>query len=478
MASEQVDRELMKEWDLKYCLHQVSTAKELRNAIRYVERVDEHFIYYSDGSRVLDMMSGNFSCINGLRHPKVMEAVKQASNDFGFVGEGGTTNRYKARASKLLIEDILGKDNWAGGVRWVGSGSEAAELALQIARLHMNRPNVGTREWEYHGWTAGGDACSRIRFSAHNLCSAGEPVWVRDIPGKQGSSFVVPGHNCYRCSLGHRYPGCKMADGRLPCIHAAESIIRSVGVESVAAIITEVAYGTAALLPAPEYFPQLRQLTRDLGILWIDDEVLMGIGRLGSWFAYQAYGGATPDIMAVGKSISSSQLPVGGVVVSQEIAEFFRQNRWNTGGTFFAHPVVMAAVEANLDNMLQEGCIEKAIAVGQYLLPRLKDMEKRHKCVGQVSGRGCFWPVEMVKNRETREPFVKADRNTDAGGRLWSGWPSFTVTRKAAEKGVNIGPFPPNASIIAPNCTITRDLLDMACEALDYGLAAVDKKCD
>ncbi len=477
MVIEQVNRELMKEWDLKYCLHQVSTANELRKAIRYVERVDEHFIYYSDGTRMLDMMSGNYSCINGLRHPKVIAAIKQACDDFGFVGEGGVTTRYKARASKLLIEDILGPDKWAAAVRWVGSGSEAIEMALQIARLYMNRPNVVSREWEYHGWTAGGETCSHLRISAHNLCSAGEPRWVKDVPGKQGSSFVVPGHNCYRCSLGHRYPGCKTADGRLACINAVESMIRSIGVESIAAIITEVAYGTAALLPVEEYFPQLRQLTRDLGILWIDDEILMGAGRLGSWFAYQAYGGATPDIMCIGKNIISSQLPVGGVVVSKEIADFFGQDRWCTGGTFFALPVVMAAVEANLDLMIQEKCIEKAFNVGEYLLPRLKDMEKRHKCVGQVAGRGCFWAVELVKNRETREPFVKQDRNTDGGGRLWAGWPSFWVSRLAAEKGVNIGPFPPNTPILAPNCTITKDLLDMVCEALDYGLSGVDKKC-
>ncbi len=472
-----IDAELMKEWDLKYCLHQVSTATEIRRAIRYVDRVDEHFIHYSDGSRVLDMMSGNYSCINGLRNPKVMAAVKQACDDFGFVGEGGTTNRYKASASKLLMEDILGPDNWGGAVRWVGSGSEATELALQIARLYMNRPNVVTREWEYHGWTAGGDACTRLRFSAHNLCSAGEPRWVRDVPGKQGSAFVVPGHNCFRCSLGHRYPGCKMADGRLPCIKAVESMIRSIGAETVAAIITEVALGSGALLPAGEYFPQLRQLTRELGILWIDDEVLMGAGRLGSWFAYQAYGGAAPDIMAIGKSVSSSQLPVGGVVVNRDIAQFFGENRWNTGGTFFAHPVVMAAVEANLRTMLDENAIEKARRVGEYLRPRLMEMEKRHRCVGQVDGRGCYWVTELVKDRETRQPFVEADRNTDAAGRLWAGWPSFTVSRRAAEKGVNIGPFPPNAAVLAPNCTVTEDLLDMACEALDYGLEGVDKKC-
>ncbi len=478
MAEQEIDRELMKEWDLKYCMHQVSTFPELSKRIQYVERVDEQFIYFSDGTRMLDLMSGNYSCINGLRNAKVMAAVQRACEEFGFAPEGGMTNRYKAVASKLLIEDILGPDNWAGAVRWVCSGSEASELALQIARLHMNRPNVVTREWDYHGWTVGGDACSRLRFSAHNLCSAGEPRWVRDVPGKQGTALVVPGHNCYRCSLGHRYPGCKMADGRLACINAVESMIRSIGIESIAAIITEVVYGTGALMPAPEYFPQLRKLTRDLGILWIDDEIMVGAGRLGSWFAYQAYGGATPDIMCIGKNISSSQLPVGGVVVNKEIADFFGQNRWNTGGTFFAHPVVMAAVEANLEDMIQEKCVEKAFNVGEYLLPKLRDMEKRHKCVGQVAGRGCYWVVELVKNRETREPFIRHDRNTDGGGRLWSGWPSFTVSRKAAEKGVNIGPFPPNAAIIAPNCTIPKDLLDMACDALDYGLEAVDKKCD
>jgi len=98
MVRPDIDWESIKEWDLKYCLHQVSTAKEIRRAIRCVTKVDEHFIYYSDGTRVLDMMSGNYSCGTGLRNPRIAAAIKEACDDFGFAPEGGYTTRYKARA--------------------------------------------------------------------------------------------------------------------------------------------------------------------------------------------------------------------------------------------------------------------------------------------------------------------------------------------------------------------------------------------
>jgi taurine--2-oxoglutarate transaminase len=475
MVKQKISSKQIREWDLRYCLHPLFTEEEMPFVAQEVERVDENFIYYSNGTKVLDLVSGAISCSGGLWHPKVAAAIREAADNFGFAPEL-TPSRYKAIASKILMEDILGPDNWAGACRWVNSGSEAVEMALNIARLYTNRPNIITREWAYHGWTLGAGSCTQLRTLNHNLVPGKEPHWVREVP-KAGGFHVVPGHNCYRCSLGLRYPDCKTSQGPLPCIHVIESLIRSIGVETVAAIITEVTYGTAGIEPAPEYFPQLRQLTKDLGILWIDDEVLVGMGRLGDWFAYRVHGhGATPDIMTLGKGVISSQLPVGTVVVNKEIAEFLRQNRWALSGTFFAHPLVMAAVAANLERIIEEKTWENGARVGGYFGNKLRKLQESHKCVGQVAGRGCFWAVELVKNRETREPFVKEDRSADIDHLL--SWPTYVVYAKMAEKGVHAGALLPNTLVFAPNCTITKELADMACDAVDYGLTAVDKMCD
>jgi taurine--2-oxoglutarate transaminase len=476
MLKQELSWEQIKEWDLKYCLHPIYSAEELPWISRCVKKVDQNFIYWADGAKSLDLISGAMSCSGGLWHPKVAAAIKEAADSFGFAVELNPS-RYKAMASKILMEDILGPDKWAGACRWVNSGSEAVEMALQIARLYTNRPNIITREWAYHGWTLGAGSCTTLRTNADNVASAKDPVWVRDVPGKPGGFHVVPGHNCYRCSLGHRYPDCKTSDSRLPCINIIESMIRSIGAETVAAIITEVTYGTSGIEPAPEYVPQLRQLTKDLGILWIDDEVLVGMGRLGEWFAYRIHGhGATPDIMTVGKGVISSQLPVGAVVVSKEIAEFLAQRRWGLAATYFAHPLVMAAVVANLERIIEEKVWQNGAKVGRHFGDKLRKLQESHKCIGQVSGRGCFWAVELVKNRKTREPFVKEDRNADIGNIL--SWPTIAVYARMAEKGVMAGGILPNTLMFFPNCTITQELADMACEAIDYGLMAVDEMCD
>lgn len=476
MGTKEISWDQVKAWDQRYSLHPFLTPEEVAYGLRCVERVEEHFICLADGTKMLDLMSGCMSCSGGLSHPKVAAAIKDAADDFGFIGEMNPT-RHKAEACKILMEDILGPESWAGACRWTSSGSEATEIALQIATLYTNRPNIITREWAYHGWTLGAGACTRLRPVADTLTSTSEPVSVRDVPGKPGGFYVVPGHNCYRCSLGHTYPNCKMRDGRLPCVNVVESMIRAIGVNTVAAIITETAYGTAAIAPAEEYCSQIRQMTKKLGILWIDDEVLTGCGRVGAWFGYERYGqGATPDIMTIGKGVVSSQLPVGGVVVSKEIAEFLGRHRWALGVTYFAHPLAMAAVVANLKRLIEEKVVENAAKVGGYFGDRLRALQAKHKSVGLVSGSGCLWFIELVRNRETREPFVKEDRSADLGD--MSQWPTSAVYARMARKGVLAGGMVPNTVTLVPSCSITRELIDMACEAVDDGLTAADEMCD
>jgi taurine--2-oxoglutarate transaminase len=432
------------------------------------------YLIDKDGQKILDLLSGLISVNVGQRHPKVIEQIKKALDEYSYVWEVFTTP-YKAEAAKLIIEDILGPDNWAGRVRFVNSGSEANEEALILAKLYTNRPFIITRAMSYHGWTEGAGACSRIPAWRGTITSpkTKERRVVPTFPA--GGYFVAPPPFCYRCPFGHEYPDCKV-DGRVACISATEDLILSLGPDNVAAIITEIICGGALIISPPEYLQELRKFTREHGILWIDDEVMTGFGRTGKWFAYQHYG-VTPDIMTMAKGISSCHLPAAGVVVSKDLAEFFEKYRWWHAVTFGAHPVCMAAVVANLKVMIEEKLPERAAEMGKYMEPKLKELEERHKCVGQVSGMGLFWGIEIVRNKETKEPFIKEDRYFTGAGDIYN----YPINKILAHcyfgKNVLVSGFVPNGIRIGPALTITKEEIDKGIEALDYALSVIDSMC-
>lgn len=470
-----MDWEKVKEWDMKYYL---PVGKSMEEYVHIpVARAEGCYIYRPDGTKILDFLSEAISVNIGHCHPKVQEAIREATERYSYVRSGFCTD-YRAKASKLIIEDLLGPDEWAGRLRFCSTGSEAVETALIIARLYTNRPNTITRDSAYHGWTQGAAGCTRVRTYRNTITSAKE-VEIRDDPlmASMPGFYVAPAPFCYRCPIGHEYPGCKMADGKLACVYATENLINTLGPETVAAIITEPIFGAGTIQPPPEYNPQIRRMTKELGILWIDDEIICGFGRLGKWFGYQWYEDVKPDIMTMAKGISSSAIPAAGVVVSKEVAKFFEEHRWWTLSTFASHPIAMAAAVANIEAMMEMNIPELALKAGKYLESTLDELANKHICVGLVSGQGLLWGIEIVRNRQTREPFVKRDRQD-----LYSGYlkknPNEIVGEKCFEKGVFLGGFSPNTVRIGPPLTISEDEMNQAVDALDYALTEIDKLCD
>jgi taurine--2-oxoglutarate transaminase len=163
-------------------------------------------------------------------------------------------------------------------------------------------------------------------------------------------------------------------------------------------------------------------------------------------------------------------------VVSKEIADFFDKYRWWHAVTFSSHPIAMAAVVANISYMMKEDLPGRSEKLGRYLEKRLREVEPRHKCVGNVSGMGLFWGVEIVRNKRTKEPFIKEDRNVTGAGDI-SDWPCNFLQTKALERGVLIGGFAPNCIRLGPALTVTEHEIDFGVDALDYALSALDKKC-
>jgi len=259
-------------------------------------------------------------------------------------------------------------------------------------------------------------------------------------------------------------------------ILATERLICNKGLDQVGAIITETYHGASTIHPPAEYLPQLRKLTKDLGLVWIVDEILVGFGRTGSWFTYQKHG-VVPDIMTVAKGLVNSQIPGAAVIVNEEIADFIDAHRWNHVSTFSGHPIAMAAASANMEYMIENNLPEKSRKSGEYLGSRLMEIQEKHKTVGLVVGSGQLWPVELVKNRETREPFIADDRNADFSGDQ-SRWPSKIVMYTAIEKGVMLGGFVPNTLRIGASLEVSNENIDKAIDALDYALNKLDAMAD
>jgi len=472
--SKDIDWEQIHEWDMKYYLHVKQSVEETR--FLPVVRTEGNYVYLANGMKILDFVSQIIGNNLGYRHPRVTAAIKDALDTVGFVQEIFCTE-YRTRAAKLIMEDILGPDDWAGRIRFVNTGSEANEQAFAIAKQMTGRPNIITREYAYHGSTSGAAGASRNRYYRSTLASTTSDE-IRDVPNFPGSGFhVVPAPYCFRCSVGHTYPSCKMDDGTLPCIHASENLIKSIGAETVAAFVTEIFYGGSAIDPPPEYIPQLREMTRRLGILWIDDEVICGFGRCGKWFAYQLYDGVTPDIMTMGKGMNGCALPVGGVVVSKDISRELDKYRYWTGSTHAGHPVVAASVAAAVEFMIEENIPEVSAQKGKYLNKRLKELEGEHRCVGMAQSTGLLGVFEVVKNKETMEPFVKEDRFATFGGDI-SMYPESLILEKCVMEGLMVGSAVPNTIRVAPPLTISDDEIDFGIDVLNRVLSEVDEMCD
>jgi taurine--2-oxoglutarate transaminase len=457
-AAAVVDWEQMEAWDRAYYLHNVQGAQEhVWNGVAYQEG---NYLYMVDGTRLLDCQSQLISDNMGHRHPKVVEGLRKALDRYGHVYFGMATD-YRAQAAKLIVEDLLGPDDWAGRVRILPSGSDAVDVALTMARVYTERPVVLTQQHSFHGLTAG--AGTRIRGYNNQISSVGDEHSVRDVPGGEAPTFrtvPAPEPEDYDASRG------------LPSIDALERTIAEVGAENVAAVVTETMLGVAGIMGHDDYLPALRELTSRQGILWIDDEVICGFGRLGTWFSYQLYDGLRPDLMAIGKGMNGCILPVGGVVASREIAEVFERDRWYSGSTWDGHPLVCATIVSNIEAMIEEGAVEHGAEMGLRLRAGLEELRLRHPAIGRIGGRGLYHAVDIVRGDGT--PVVPDDRAFDFTGDL-SGTPTRIVAREAAKHGVWLTGFVPNTIKVAPPLTITPDEIDLTLEAFDAGLDEIER---
>lgn len=457
-----IDWNQVQEWDKKYIIRTFATQSEYQPVP--IESTEGDYLIMPDGTRLLDFFNQLY-CVNaGQKNPKINNAIKAALDRYGFLWDAFATD-YKSNAAKLLIEDILGDENWPGKVRFVSTGSEAVETALIIARLYTNRSLVITREHAYHGYTQAAASVTRLRGSRSGLTETQSQSTPMHVPGSFPPVVMAPAPNCLRCSLGHKYSSCAADDGELACVQYTRKMILNYGKEEVAAVITEVIQGAGSIQPPDEYIPQIRKLTKEMGILWIVDEILTGFGRTGKWFAYQHYG-VEPDIVTCAKGLTSSSIPCGAVIVSREIAGFLDQYRWEHVSTFSGHPIAMAAACANLQYMIDEDLPGKAAKAGEYMAEKLDELKAKHNSIAKIDGKGALWLVEIVKDDSLR-PYIDVDRDFTHETNPAT-FPTTIIRTKAIEKGVLVGGVMPNTLRIGASLNVQKEDIDKLADALDY----------
>jgi taurine--2-oxoglutarate transaminase len=265
-------------------------------------------------------------------------------------------------------------------------GAEANENAIKFARLYSGRHKIFARYISYHGATYGA-----ITLSGDYRRPPVEP----GIPGVIHTFDPY----CYRCVFGYTPETCHRE-----CITHVERMIEFENPDPVAAVILEGVTGSnGIIIPPDDYWPRLREITRKYGILLISDEVMSGFGRTGKWFAVDHWE-VVPDLLTFAKGVTSGYLPLGGVMVSDPIARHFDDKMLYMGLTYYGHPMSCAAAIATLDVYEQDRLLENCREMGELLAGELKAIQQRHPVVGDVRAIGLFSVLELVKDRQTREP--------------------------------------------------------------------------
>ena len=344
-------------------------------------------IYFTDydGKTYTDMSSQLVNLNVGFGCRPIIDAIKEQAEKFCFVGPS-----YACESRSELAEMIikLMPDNMAK-VFFTNGGADANENAIKMARMYTGRKKVFSRYRSYHGST----------FGAGNL--TGEPRRFPLEPGVPGFvKFFDP--YIYRDDLPFKT---EKECTEFYLRRLREQIIYE-GADSIAAIVLETITGSNGVIIPPEgYLPGVRKLCDEFGIMMICDEVMAGFGRTGKMFAFEHFG-VKPDIVSFAKGVTCGYVQLGGVAVSKEIAAYFDKNVLQCGLTYSGHPLACAAGVACLKYYEDTNILENVNRSGKVLGELLEEMKSKHKCVGDVRYIGLFAAVELVKDKNTREPFV------------------------------------------------------------------------
>jgi taurine--2-oxoglutarate transaminase len=357
-------------------------------------------------------------------------------------------NETRNEAARLICE--LAPEGM-NQVLFTCDGSEAVEHAARLARLHTGRIKLLSTYRSYHGSTT----------TATNL--TGEP---RRWPNDYGSTGTVHffGPFLYRSP----FHSSNEEEESARALEHLDQVVSFEGPSTIAAIMIETVPGTAGIMPPPPgYLAGVREICHRHGIVFITDEVMAGFGRTGKWFAFENYG-VVPDLITFAKGVNSGYVPLGGVIISDEIAATFSERVYAGGHTYSGHPLACAAAIATIKAMKDEKIVENAAWIGENVLgPGLRELAAKHPSVGEARGLGVFWALDLVKDKATREPLAP-----------YGGTSPAMVDLMAACKKGGLLPFMQfNRLHAVPPCNVSEAEAKEGIAILDEALLAADAHC-
>ncbi|HEY82306.1 MAG TPA: aspartate aminotransferase family protein [Dehalococcoidia bacterium] len=418
------------------------------------------YLFDHTGKRYIDFSGGPHVVTLGHADPRVIGAMTAQMKKVSYFFRGF----WLSEPLLALAERIVKVSPPNLKMCWFcGSGSEATETVIKLA--HQYHAERGKPEkymvigrWQgYHGMTVAALAVSghsgrRRRFVPllHQWPKIGAPL-------------------CYRCPHDLKYPGCG-----IKCARELDELINQVGAQYVSAFIAEPigGAGTACMVPVPEYYPMIREICDKHDVLFIDDEVICGFGRTGKWFGIEHWG-VKPDIITSAKGMTSGYTPMAVVIIDEKIAEVFHEK-----GAVFLHdftmagnPVSAAACLAVLDIIEKENLVEHVARVGEYFFQRGREKLAHHPTVGDIRGKGLLMGIELVRDKETKEPFPP-----ERGA-------AYRLQQIAMEHGVMGYPTTGvdngvrgDTLLLSPPFIVTESQIDAAFDLLDDALTDFEKE--
>ncbi|MGA9517673.1 MAG: aminotransferase class III-fold pyridoxal phosphate-dependent enzyme [Trichococcus sp.] len=351
-----------------------------------VEKAEGIYFWDYEGNRQVDMSSLLVNANIGHQHPKVVKAIQDQAAKMCFMAPSYATD-VKSLLAKKLVE-LAGGD--MARVFFTNAGADANENAIKMARIATGRTKVFSGYHSYHGAT----------LAASNA-SGDSRRFAAEIGGANGFvKFSNP--SPYRDNLPFE------SEEELTAFYLKKlgEQIQYEGPYNVAAILLETVIGANGIIAYPKgYLEGVRNLCNSYGIVMICDEVMAGFYRTGTAFAFQQYG-FTPDMITFAKGVTSGYVPLGGVIVSEWISEYFTENQLQCGLTYSGHTLACAAGLATLEVYEDEKIAANVEKIGAVLKDYLEEMKAKHPCVGDVRTYGLFCGVELVLDKETREPLV------------------------------------------------------------------------
>jgi taurine---2-oxoglutarate transaminase len=446
LTETRLDIDTIRKYETEYVLYPWVAQKGLNPPI--ADSGKGNYFYDLSGKKYLDFSSQYIFNNLGFGDKRVVKAICEQTKRLSTIASPFATEA-KAKLAKLLAEVTPGDIQ---KTFFSSSGAEANEAAIKLARMATGKEKIIARYRSYHGSSFGAMALTN---DPRNW--AVEPT----IP----SVIHCLDPYCYRCPFGLTYPNCD-----LQCAKHVEEVIRfEGGARRVACFAAETITGANGIIPPPDgYWQKIREICNRYEVLMMCDEVMVGFGRTGKWFAIEHWG-VVPDIITMAKGISSGYVPLGATSVGKKVAQAFEEKAFGHGHTYSGQPLAMAAGAATIKAYREDKLIERAAERGEYLMNKALELMDKHPSVGDVRGKGLFVGMELVKNRKTREPIQDP---------LWEGPRPPTAKMKILEAAYKEGVYCmsgiSSVIMLAPPLTITKGEIDFAMEVFDKVLGIAD----